>query len=445
MYAPSREGVMSMDFLRAALRQNFWPTTAGTAPALDRLDADIDCDFAVIGAGIMGLSSALALRERGASVTVLEAEHPATAASGRNGGLVVPSLPRVGPAEVVRLLGDEYGPRLLRLVADGAQAVFDLIERHRLDCDAVQGGWLNPAHANELTDGLKARVSAWQNAGARARWIDRDEACQRIGSAAFHGALYDESGGHVNPFAYTQELARTASGKGARIFVDSPVLRIDSASGRYLLQTPTGTVRAATILQCTNAVPSGPRALAPAVTRSIVPLTVFQLATSVVPQSVRRSMLKQNEALSDTRNNLFALRFTVDGRIVTGGMAPLTQWMAEPRLLRSLARRMERIFPQLGEVRFDFIWRGGAALTPDFLPRLFEVGPNWYAPIGCNGRGIAMTTSLGQRIAAYAADRDPRALPVPLTAAAPLKAHAFVRYAPQLLLPMGMIQDAMRR
>ncbi|SAL54566.1 FAD dependent oxidoreductase [Caballeronia sordidicola] len=436
---------MSTDTPRGPLRQNYWPTTAGAAAAFHRLDADIDCDYAVIGAGIMGLNSALALRENGASVTVLEAEHPATAASGRNGGLVVPSLPRVGPADVMRVLGDDYGPRLVRLVADGAQAVFDLIARHDMKCDAVQGGWINPAHAGELVDGLKARVDAWSRAGSRARWMDRAQACERIGSAWFHGALYDESGGHLNPFAYTQELARTASAKGARIHIDSPVLRIDAASGRYLLRTPTGTVRATTILQCTNAAPSGRRALAPAVARSVVPLTVFQLATSIVPQAARRAMLKGNEALSDTRNNLFALRFTVDGRIVTGGMAPLTQWMAEPRLLRSLARRMERIFPQLGEVRFDFIWRGGAALTPDFLPRLFEVGPNWYAPIGCNGRGIAMTTTLGQRIADYTVDRDASRLPVPLMSAAPIKAHAVARYAPQLLLPVGMIQDAMRR
>ncbi|GAB5097724.1 NAD(P)/FAD-dependent oxidoreductase [Caballeronia sp. HLA56] len=436
---------MNTDHPHAALRQNFWPTTAGAAPALERLVADVECDVAVIGAGILGLSSALALRERGASVTVLEAEHPATAASGRNGGLVVPSLPRVGPADVVRILGDDYGPRLVRLVADGAQTVFDLIKRHGLHCEAVQGGWINPAHANELVGGLKARVSAWQKAGSRARWMDRAEACERIGSQSFHGALYDPSGGHLNPFAYTQELARTASGKGARIFVDAPVLKVSQTSGGYILQTPTGTVRARTILQCTNAAPSGPRALAPQVARSVVPLTVFQLATSVLAPSTRRSMLTGDEALSDTRNNLFALRFTADGRIVTGGMAPLTQWMAEPRLLRSLARRLERIFPQLENVRFDFIWRGGAALTPDFLPRLFEVGPNWFAPIGCNGRGIAMTTSLGQRVAKYAVDRDPSSLPIPLVAASPITAHTFARYAPQMLLPVGMVQDALRR
>ncbi|MGF6573746.1 Glycine/D-amino acid oxidase [Paraburkholderia fungorum] len=430
---------------RHALRQNYWPTAAGAAIAFPRLDADIDCDVVVIGAGIMGLNAALELAGRGVSVAVVEAEHPAAAASGRNGGLVVPSLPRVGPLDVVRLLGDRYGPELVRLVADGAQTVFSTIERHQLKCDAVQGGWINPAHAGELVEGLQARVSAWQRAGSRATWLNAAEARQRIGSDTFHGALYDPSGGHLNPFGYTQELARVASEKGARIFCESPVLRVGSGGGRYVVHTPTGSITANTILQCTNAMQGGPQSLAPAVARSFVPLTVFQLATQVISADVRRTILKGNEALSDTRNNLFALRFTADGRIVTGGMAPVSQWMAEPRLLRSLARRMERIFPQLYEVKFDFIWSGGAALTPDFLPRLFEVGKNWFAPLGCNGRGIAMTTSLGQRLASYVVDRDPEVLPLPITSAAPIKAHTFARYVPQLLLPVGILQDAMRR
>ncbi|QGZ65639.1 NAD(P)/FAD-dependent oxidoreductase [Paraburkholderia acidisoli] len=429
----------------APLERWYWPTVVGAARAYAPLEGDADCDVAVVGAGLMGLSCALALAQQGARVTVVEAGQPGDGASGRNGGLVVPSLPRVGPADVLRLLGATHGAQLNALVAEGAQTVFDLIRRHDMQCDAVQGGWLNPAHARELVGGLQARVAAWRDAGSRAQWLDAGETQARIGSRAFHGALFDASGGHVNPYAYTQELARVASASGARIHGASPVVRIARDGARYFVHTSQGVLRAQTVIQCTNALHGGQLPLAPEVSRSFVPLTVFQLATRVLTAEERRLVLPGNEALSDTRNNLFAVRYTADGRMVTGGMAPLTLWRAAPRLLRALALRLERILPALGQIRFDYIWRGEAALTPDFLPRLFEVDKNWFAPLGCNGRGIAMATSLGQCLGEFVARRDARVLPLPIRRADPIRAHTLARYAPQVLLPVGMMQDALRK
>ncbi|HNM77234.1 MAG TPA: CoA transferase, partial [Tepidiformaceae bacterium] len=36
--------------------------------------------------------------------------------------------------------------RFLQLVCDSASFTFDLIRRHRMDCEAVQNGWVQPAH-----------------------------------------------------------------------------------------------------------------------------------------------------------------------------------------------------------------------------------------------------------------------------------------------------------
>jgi hypothetical protein len=50
--------------------------------------SDIRTDVAIVGAGIMGLSTALSLAESGVNVVVLEANAPGWGASGRNGGQV---------------------------------------------------------------------------------------------------------------------------------------------------------------------------------------------------------------------------------------------------------------------------------------------------------------------------------------------------------------------
>lgn len=424
----------------------YWRRDAPAVASTPMPGGELPCEVAVVGGGIMGLSCAMALRERGVDVVVLEASEPGAGASGRNGGLVVPSLPRLGPADVMRLLGPVHGPRLLSMVAGSAQQVFDLIARHGLRCDAVQQGWLNPAHAAELVPGLQRRVEDWAGAGGRARWLARDEAVARIGSSQYHGALFDPSGGHLNPLAYTRELARVAATLGARIYSGSAVRSIEGAAGRWRLSTGKGTVIARKVLQCTNAVGlPGMPSLAPAVERSFVPLTVYELATAPLSKSQRESVLPGDEALSDSRNNLFACCRTIDHRLVTGGMAAVTHLGAERRLKKSLAQRLQRIFPQLAPARFEFIWRGTAALMPDFLPRLATVAEGWYAPIGCNGRGVALSTCLGRKLADYLADGDADALPIPVAAPRPIALHAAARYAPQMLLPLGMLQDRRRK
>jgi len=108
-----------------------------------------------------------------------------------------------------------------------------------------------------------------------------------------------------------------------------------------------------------------------------------------------------------------------------------------------LARRLSCLLPALGPVTFDFAWHRTAALTPGLLPRLFELGPGLIAPLGCNGRGIAMTTALGAALADLAAGGRPDDLPVPLTPPAPIRLHGLARHLPGLLLPWANLRDAL--
>ena len=73
-------------------QNSLWEATAEPAPALTPLDGAAEAEVAVIGAGFSGLSTALALAERGVAVTVLEAVAPGAGASGASGGQVIPGL-----------------------------------------------------------------------------------------------------------------------------------------------------------------------------------------------------------------------------------------------------------------------------------------------------------------------------------------------------------------
>ena len=72
--------------------RTLWAALAPPAPPTSSLEQSVDVDVAIVGAGFMGLSTALHLAEAGVSTAVLEAERIGFGASGRNTGFVVPSL-----------------------------------------------------------------------------------------------------------------------------------------------------------------------------------------------------------------------------------------------------------------------------------------------------------------------------------------------------------------
>src|SRR5271170_3676531 len=123
------------------LPRSIYAETARPAPETPKLDGDRSVSVAIVGAGFTGLSAALHLAERGVDVAVLEAHEPGWGASGRNGGQVNPGL-KHDPDAVERDFGVELGSRMNALAGGAPAFVFDLIERHAIQCDARRNGTL---------------------------------------------------------------------------------------------------------------------------------------------------------------------------------------------------------------------------------------------------------------------------------------------------------------
>jgi glycine/D-amino acid oxidase-like deaminating enzyme len=171
-----------------------------------------------------------------------------------------------------------------------------------------------------------------------------------------------------------------------------------------------------------------------ALARSFVPFRPWMLASEPLGENVRRSVVPGGEAVSDTRADLRFLRWTADGRLVSGGALALPLG-ERARLERRVARFLAEAFPALAGLRFDFAWTGNIALTPDRHPHLLALGPELFAWIGCNGRGVALATALGPHLAALLAGEDERAAPLPLERPAPIPPAGLAGAFGRLTLP----------
>lgn len=401
------------------------------------LDDEINVDLAIVGGGFSGLSTALHAAGKGLSVSVLEAEIIAWGATGRNAGFVVPNFAKMDPDSILAHLGPERGERLIDFAAGSAELVFGLIKRHGIDCDAVQNGWIQPAHSVAAFEKVKSRAGQWARRGRPAVTLDRQDIEALTGVRGYAGGWMDRSGGVLNPVAYARGLADAAEKAGAEIFERTPVTSVDRVADGWSLKTPSGSVRAGKVLIATNAYGG---TLNPSLQRTYIPLKVFQIATEPLPRDIRARLLPGGQGVGDTRRNLFTFRFDADNRLISGGMHILGAG-ADTRVPHTIWRRLARHLdlPDLPPLAYS--WSGMAAVEPDFLPHLLDLGPGLIAGRACNGRGIAMTTAMGKVLADWAAGTEARDLPLPFAPPAPIPYHALLRHAPNILLGWSMLRD----
>ncbi|WP_448202997.1 NAD(P)/FAD-dependent oxidoreductase [Azospirillum sp. sgz302134] len=406
-----------------ALPPSLWAKTAPPAPELPTLSGEIEADVAIVGCGFSGLSTALHLAEAGARAVVLEAAEPGWGASGRNNGQVIPTLTRADPDDLVALWGEQKGEQFVRVLRDSADLLFGLVAKHNIDCEAVQNGWVQPAHRKSRLAISARRAEQWGRRGAPVELFDRDRAEEITGSPYWYGGWQNRSGGRVNPLALARGMARAAVEAGAQVFKGSPATALTRAGDRWRVTTPRGSVVAKRVVLATNAYSD---ALWPKLAQTIVPVRSYQMATQPLPENVRRSILPQGHALSDTQGDLYFFRQDAQGRLVTGG-ALVFDVDSERRLSARIGERLQRVFPQIGPVTFDYVWWGYIGMTPERLPRLHELAPGVVSWIGCNGRAVALGTAMGKELAQYGLGRPASDLPIPLSPLRPLPFHGVAR------------------
>jgi len=404
------------------LGEPVWAATAPVAPPTRPLAGSNDARVAVIGGGILGLSTALALARNGIDTIVLEAGSLGAGASGTSGGQVIPGL-RFDPAELARSWGAAAGQRAWRFGMTTAEAAFALIRTEQLDCDARQDGWIQAADTEAGLAEARRRVALCTEAGQDAVLLDRDAIAAATGSTAYRGGWLHRGGGTVNPLALTRALARAAIAAGVRVFTASPAVALAPAGSGWTISTPSGRVTAASVLLATNALTGD---LWPALARTILPVWSFQIATAPLPARLRTRVLATGACVSDTRRVLRYFRTDRAGRLVVGGKGTT----APPRRASQFGLQHEtlrRLYPDLADMPVTHRWGGQVAILPGRLPSAHLLAPGLWASIGCNGKGVAWCLAFGPRMAEAIAGADPRALPIPLTPLAPIPFHGLRR------------------
>jgi glycine/D-amino acid oxidase-like deaminating enzyme len=395
------------------LEESLWSATAAPAPDCPALRNDVETDIAIVGAGYCGLSAALHLAEAGKDVTVLEAHEPGWGASGRNAGHCTPDWTYNTPDGVTARYGPDYGERLNDLQSGAGAFVFDLIERHGIDCDARQTGTVSVVRKGNdaALAGAHAKAEQWTRRGKAVEILDEAATAAQVGSDKFQAALMFHEGGNLQPLAFSRGLAGAAQKAGAAINGHTAVIGIHRDGAGWRLTTPHGDVRARAVLLATNAHRSG---LWPGLDTAYYPVASALGATPAIAPEIRDRMLPRGQSFAELGSGFFFF-FDAAGRLIIGGGGGLGVNNNARDSAAWLGRRLNGVFPYLGKIEFDYFWNGWLDVSPTKLPGLHELSAGLYAAVGFSGRGVPTATAMGREAARFLATGDAASIAFPIT------------------------------
>ncbi len=379
----------------------FWLDTCGDdlAPR-PALPGDDRVDVAIVGAGFTGLWTAyyLAKADPSLRIAVLEKRVAGWGASGRNGGWASAELVST-PSTVAARFGTDAALATQRAMDGTVLEIERVCEAEGIDAHLVRGGSLRvattPLEAERLRADLDALHAVGLDEGDR-RWLDADEASDRIAVHGIRAATYTPSCAALHPARLARGLARVVEGLGVRIHEGTAARAV--RPGR--VRTDRGTVRAEVVVRALEGETGSLRGHE----RLLLALHIHMGVTEPLPTSFWDEVGWRNgETLSDVRPVFVYAQRTRDDRIAFGLARghPHPGWLTPtsivPTAARALRATLARLFPAAAGARIASLWSGYVGMSRDRFPSVgLRDGIGWAG--GYFGDGVSTANLAGRTL-----------------------------------------------
>ncbi|MAQ10063.1 MAG: FAD-dependent oxidoreductase [Gammaproteobacteria bacterium] len=373
----------------------YWNDHRSTPAGVDS-EKPASVDVAIIGAGFTGLSTALALARGGRRVAVIDAGEPGSGCSSRNGGMIGPSMHKLG----LRGLTAKYGDKRAKdILAEGLRAIDffrSFLATEAIECDLQMTGRFRGAMSDKDFRVLIDEVEDLKKIpGFKADVVPYSEQHQEVGSDLYRGGIVYHQDGGLNPAKLVDALCRKVADTGALIISNTPVQGWSREKDGYELRTASGSLRAKEIVVATNGyTPYAFRKFR----RRIIPIRSAIAVTEELDTDLIERLSPRRRMHGDTRRLVVYYRRTPDGkRLLLGSrtQGPLDQY---DQIAATIRKTYTRIYPELEPIPFSHCWAGTVAYTFDHAPHTGSLDGIHYA-MGYCGSGVVRSVYLGTRLA----------------------------------------------
>jgi D-amino-acid dehydrogenase len=402
--------------------------------------------IAILGSGVVGVTSAWYLAQAGHEVVVIDRQDgPALETSFANAGEISPgyaspwAAPGI-PMKALRWLFMDHAPLILRPQADMAMLRWLVamlgnctaeayrinksrmvrVAEHSRDClialrqetgiayDERSRGTLQLFREQKQLDGIGKDVAVLQADGVPFEVLDpagciAAEPGLANSSVPLAGGLRlpnDETG---DCFKFTNALAALCAEKGVRFLYGHDILRLTKTGDRITsVETSHGPIKADAYLVALGSY--SPGLVAPLGLRlPVYPVKGYSITVPITdePRAPVSTLLDESYKVAITR---------LGDRIRVGGMAEISGFNNDlpPRRRATLEHSLGSLFPEAGDLSRATFWSGLRPMTPDSTPVIGATAmPNLFLNTGHGTLGWTMSCGSGQVIADLISGLEP--------------------------------------
>jgi len=362
-------------------------------------------DVVVIGAGSVGLPSALSLAERGLRVLVLD--ELSAAGQGQH------------KAAIGGVRATHSDPAKILLCQDSLRIFATWKEIYGDDIGWKRGGYCFPVFTEAIERNLKSILPIQKNAGLRIDWVGPDEIARLVPGIVtdgLRGGTYSPGDGQVSPLLFAVACERAAKERGVEFRYREPVTAIERIGDRIAaVVTPRGRYPTEKVLVAAGArarqvgallgldVPVTPDSHEAGITGPVAPF-LDPLVVDLRPGPEGKTA---NFYFGQNREGQIIFCYTPRELIVGENRESTSEF------LPIVARRLVSLIPRLRNLLVRRVWRGLYPMTPDggiILDTVREVR-GAYLAVGMCGQGFMLGPGVGRCVASLLTEGRPTIAP----------------------------------
>lgn len=374
--------------------QSIWSARRRPAIAVHALTCDINCDVAVVGAGVSGALIAEALSEAGLKVAIVDRRGPAEGSTAASTAMLQYEIDTPLSLMAGRI-GRDKAERIWRRSRQSVDALRERTERLGLDVAGATRGSIY-LDGNILgAEGLAREADARRRAGFEVELLKPAAVQERYGIKGRH-ALIGFGNYSADPRRLTIGYLNVALARGARLYSPVDIYEITPTADGVTLHIAGGpTIRARHVVMAT-----GYEMMKGIPRKGNRIISSWSIATRPQPRAIWPTAAMIWEAADP----YLYIRTTPQGEVICGGEDEEISDAGERDAkladkTKLLSRKLAALLPDIDATPVH-AWAGSFGDSSVGTPTIGRIPkmPNCYAAMGYGGNGITFSIMAAQML-----------------------------------------------